>query len=274
VSQPRIAAFAGTANGNAQPLRTISGQATLQGRTNHQMAFDSTHDEIVVPNPFAQAILFFRGGANGEEPPVRVIQGPKTELNYTDNVTVDEVNGEVVTAQRRTNSIFVYNRLPAGDEAPVRILHGPKTRLDRPYRVAVDAVNNLLAVTTSEGILIFNRTDNGDVAPKWVIAGPKADIHQSDIIRTPIFYPEGKKIFVAGSPVKGERGVVLGVWNYGDNGDVAPWAVIANSATTKAKKSNGGMAIDPEAREVMLLGGVNAGTESILVFHVPELFGD
>jgi hypothetical protein len=267
-------AFAGTANGDAQPLRTISGQATLQGRTNHQMAFDSIHDEIIVPNPFAQAILFFRGDADGAEPPVRVIQGPKTELNYTDNVTVDPVNGEVVTAQRRTNSIMVFDRMPAGDEAPVRILHGPNTKLDRPYRVAVDPVNNLLGVTTSEGILIFNRTDSGDVAPKWVIAGPHADIHNSDIIRTPIFYPEGKKIFVAGSPIKGERGVVLGVWNYGDNGDVAPWAVIARNTTTRALKSNGGMAIDPESKEVMLLGGVKAGTESILIFHVPELFGN
>src|SRR5437660_392250 len=119
------------------------------------MAFDEVHDEMIVPNPFAQAILFFRGAANGEEAPIRVIQGPK------------------------------------------------------------------------------------------------ADIHQSDIIRTPILYPAGKKIFVAGSPVRGDKGVVLGVWNYGDNGDVAPWAIIANSATTKAKKSNGGMAIDPVAKEVM-----------------------
>lgn len=202
MSQPRIAAFAGTANGNEPPLRTISGQATLQGRTNHQMAFDEVHDEIIVPNPFAQALLFFRGGANGEEAPVRTIVGPKTLLNYTDNVAVDTVNGEVYTAQRRTNSIFVYSRVPAGDVPPVRILHGPKTRLDRPYRIGIDPVNNLMAVTTSEGILIFNRTDQGDVAPKWVIAGPHADIHQSDIIRTPILYPEGKKIIVAGSPVR------------------------------------------------------------------------
>ena len=147
MSQPRITAFAGTANGNTQPLRTISGQATLQGRTNHQMAFDALHDEIIVPNPFAQAIVFFKGDANGEATPIRVIQGPKTELNYTDNVAVDPVNNEVITAQRRTNSIMVHKRLPGGDEPPVRVLHGPKTRLDRPYRVSVDAVNNLLAVT-------------------------------------------------------------------------------------------------------------------------------
>src|SRR5262249_399452 len=124
------------------------------------MAFDATHDEMIVPNPFAQAILFFRGAANGEEAPVRIIPGPKTLLNYTEKVAVDPVNNEVITAQRRTNSIMIFKRVPAGDEPPVRILHGPKTRLDRPYRVGVDAVNNLLAVTTSEGILIFNRTDN------------------------------------------------------------------------------------------------------------------
>jgi hypothetical protein len=236
------------------------------------MAVDPVRDEIIAPNPFAQALLIFRGGAKGEEAPLRVIQGPKTRLSYTDNVTVDPVNGEVITAQFRTDAVLVFKTIPGGDVEPVRIIHGPKTKLDRPYRVAVDPVNNLLAVATTQGLWIFNRTDNGDVAPKWIIAGPRANIHRLDQIITPTFYPEAKKIFLAGNAAEGENGAVLGVWNYGDNGDVPPVAIIARSDTTMLKKSNGGMAINPKAKEVMILGGAVSGTERILVFHVPELF--
>ena len=90
---------------------------------------DSIHDEIAVPNPFAQALLFFRGGANGDEAPIRVIQGPKTLLSYpTDNVVLDGVHREVFVAQSFTNSVFVFRSDVGGDVAPIRIVRGPKTR--------------------------------------------------------------------------------------------------------------------------------------------------
>ena len=270
MSHPRISVFAGTANGNARPVRIIEGQETLQARTNHQTGYDPIHDEIIAPNPFAQAILIFRGGANGDEAPLRMIQGPNTLLDYTDSASVDPVNGEIYTAQMRTNAILVFSRVPAGNRAPVRIIRGPQTQLDSPMRVAIDPVNNLIAVTSYKRLLVFNRTDNGDVAPKWVIEGPHARVYNT-IIQTPIFYPEGKKIFVAGNPLTPDNGVVS-VWKYGDNGDVAPWAIIKSSATTRLKKSNGSMALNPKAKEVMVLGGEVGLTERILVFDVPELF--
>jgi len=49
---------------------------------------------IVVPNPFANAILTFRGGANGQEPPIRVLQGPKTRMTGADRFGLDHVSGE------------------------------------------------------------------------------------------------------------------------------------------------------------------------------------
>lgn len=233
---------------------------------------DSVHDEIVAPNAFAQAILFYRGGANGNEAPIRVIQGPKTLLDYTDNVTIDTVHGEVYTAQLRTNSILVFRREPGGNVAPVRIIHGPKTKLESPQRVAVDPVNNLLAVTSPKRILVFNRTDNGNVAPKWDIEGPKADVHTS-IIRTPIFLPKVKRLLVAGNPRVHGNGVAVAVWKYGDTGNVAPWGYIKSSPTTRLVRSNGAMAVNFQAKEIIVMGGqVSSGAERILVFHVPELF--
>ena len=46
----------------------------------HSIDYDEIHDEIVVPQQFAQAILTLRGSADGDEPPLRVIQGSRTQL--------------------------------------------------------------------------------------------------------------------------------------------------------------------------------------------------
>ena len=170
MSYPRISVFAGSANGTASPTRVIEGQETLQARTSHDISVDSMHDEIAVPNPFAQAILFFGGGAKGAEAPIRIIQGPKTMLNYSDNVTLDPIHREAYVAQLMNDAILVFRSDADGDVAPVRLIHGPKTKLDRPVRVSVDPVNNLLAVTTIQGVWFFNRTDNGDVAPRSIIS--------------------------------------------------------------------------------------------------------
>ena len=59
----------------------IEATAAKLSRTMHSIFFDQIHDEIVVTNPFAQAVLTFRGDANGEVPPIRIIQGPKTGLS-------------------------------------------------------------------------------------------------------------------------------------------------------------------------------------------------
>ena len=168
--------FARMADGNPVPVRVISGQATLLARTMHQISVDSVHDELVVPNPFAEAILFFRGGADGEEAPIRIIQGPKTKLRWTDNVSVDPVHNEIFTAQRLTNAIFVFRRDASGDVEPIRIIQGPKTQLSTPKRVVVDPINNLLVVGNTQdpkGLLIFGRTDEGDVAPRAIISGAR-----------------------------------------------------------------------------------------------------
>ena len=264
--------FASSANGNVGPVRIIEGQATLQARTAHDIGIDPVNDEIIVPNPFAQAILVFRGGADGEEPPIRIIQGPKTMLGYTDNVTVDPVHNEIYAAQWRTDSILVFSREANGDVPPIRIIHGPKTRIDRPMRVAVYPVNNLLAVTTMMGLWMFNRTDNGDVAPRATIGGPKAGIGgESSLIMKPILYPEGKKIIVAGGTKfyhpADQRIGRIGIWKYGDNGDIEPWALLQSSPVSELRGTNGSMAIDPETKELML---VTAGR--IHVYLLPEIF--
>jgi len=73
--------------------------------------------------------------------------------------------------------------------------------------------------------------------------------------------------------VKAANSPAIAVWKYGDDGDVAPWAVIKSSPTTRLTTlTNGGVAINPEAKEVMALAGEVYGSERILVFRAPELF--
>ena len=269
--------FASSANGGAEPVRVVEGQATLLSRTSHQIVMDPVHDEMILTNPFAEAILFFKGGAKGEEAPIRVIQGPDTKLLHigTDNISVDPVNGEVFTVNELTDSILVFNRLANGNVAPIRTIHGTKTRLNGPRRAEVDPVNNLLIVAQMgdpKGILIFNRTDRGDVAPKSVISGPKTGM-EGEGVKRHVLYPAGKKIFalVRSARIDGTRGNngFIGVWNYSDNGDVPAYAMLRASALTKLE-SAGGIALNPAAKEIIVDSG--ATPSSLLIFRLPELF--
>jgi hypothetical protein len=233
VANPRIAVFARLANGNVAPVRIIEGGHTRLARTSHAIAYDQTHDEIVVPNPFAEAILFFRGNASGDEAPVRMIQGPSTLLEDNDELTLDSVNGEVIVPTRE--AILVFSREANGDVAPLRIITGPKTRLNKARGVAVDPFNNIIAVGNRDpqGILIFNRTDQGDVAPRAVIAGPNTGIYATKGFT---INPARKELIATvearGVQVTRNAGEsFIGIWNYTDNGDVAPKAVIKGGAT-------------------------------------------
>ena len=58
----------------------------------HAIRYNAVRDEFYVGNPFAQAVLTFRGAASGQESPIRIIQGPKTTLNTPDTLEVDPIH--------------------------------------------------------------------------------------------------------------------------------------------------------------------------------------
>ncbi len=243
-------------------------------RSVHGIAIDPINDEIAIMNPFAEAILFFRGGASGEEAPVRIIQGPSTYLSRQfgglDRIAVDPVNNEVFVPGR--GGILVFSTRANGDVAPLRVLMGPKTQMAiaSPEAVAVDPENDLLVVTTrsTKSLLLFDRTAEGDTPPKRVISGPKSGLQFPQGIA---LYPEGKKIFV--SVTDGERDGAeqtpgfVGVWNYSDNGDVAPLAIITGPNSTIIRPR--GVAINPAEREIYIVDMVQ---NALLTFSLPEAF--
>src|SRR3990172_5024819 len=108
------------AKGGDAPSRLIYGQATRLSRTMHDIRYNEVRDEIYVGNPFAQAILTFRGGANGQEAPIRIIQGSKTMLDTPSTLEVDTINNEILVPQ--DDEVLVFPLTANGDVAPIRVV--------------------------------------------------------------------------------------------------------------------------------------------------------
>lgn len=236
----------------------------MLGRTQHSVAFDEIHDEIVVTNAFAGAILTFRGGANGEEAPIRIIQGLKTGLMTPDVVASDPVHNEYFVpkgpAGPAPNSgiLHVFDRMAQGNVAPIRILGGPEASLGG--NPSVDYEHNLLLISGRGGLHIYERTASGDTKPLRIITGgPKAGTTAPS---GPVWIP-GTRNFIAsartfgapgrapGSPVNvqtaEEAQSLIGVWTIDDDGDVAPRYITA----TNFFKGLRTLAIDPKHKTVM-----------------------
>lgn len=263
-------------------MRVIEGQETKLARPMHHIALDTIHDEIVVTNSHAHAILFFKGGVGGEQAPLRIIQGPKTMLaDNTDNVDVDPVHDEVFTAQAQTHSILVFDRNANGDVAPTRIIHGAKTQLRSPAKVVVDYIHDLLIVTNRGvrgrpgGVLIFNRTDNGDVAPQAeitvegmgrLVGGPaKIAVDR-----------ENRNIFLAlteenrrtrDHPVRRNS---IGIWKYtiGETVTVSQWAILTDVSDPDLALE--GIGLNPDDKEILVLN--KQRPPSVRIYRVPEAF--
>ena len=281
------------ANGNVAPSRVIEGQVAKLARTIHGIAYDPVHDEIIVTNPLASAVLVFRGGANGDEAPIRVIQGPRTRLLKPETVSVDVVNGEIIVADPGEKSVLLFRHDANGDVAPARVLQGPKTKLGWVIGTAVDPIRNVLVVANhlsvgQSGLFIFNRTDNGDVAPRAIILGPKTGIvsgpWQVQISQGKIF------VAVTNGPynplydlIKPRQGLrpnveikspwrsdILGavaVWDITDNGDIPPRAIIKGPVSGLVHP--GGVAINPKNGEIYAVDSVRNG---LFTYLVPEFF--
>ena len=274
------------ANGNTAPERLILGGATKLGRTIHGIAYNAAEDEIVVPNPLADAILVFRGGAHGAEAPIRVIQGPCTRLVTPHAVNFDPVNKEILVASLTGRTIYVFAWNASGDVAPLRVIKGPQTRLGHVVGLGVDPSTNLLAAANSKEVLIFNRTDDGDVAPRAVLGGPKTGIGeepwQIQMYEGQIFLAASNHLHInvySGVTLKGTYSDVpvdpwndpelgfIGVWNMKEIGDVPPRAIIKGPFSGLLHPT--GLAINPKNGEIYVSDSIRNG---IFTFLLPDFF--
>ncbi|HWP85723.1 MAG TPA: beta-propeller fold lactonase family protein [Terriglobia bacterium] len=275
VAHPQVVAFERTANGVPRPTRSIAGQNTLIARTIHDMAYDPIHDEIVVPQFFAFAILTFDGGANGNVPPKRKIFGPSTGIRNPDAVSLDPVNGEIYVPQDN-NKLLVFKREVNGDAAPIRILD---TGDGDPNRVVIDPVHNLLIVSGGPRLRIWDRTASGKVPPKAVIRIPQGPYNPPRASGT---QGGGGSTQTALMAVNPDRGLVfvnvrvggrfrledyVGVWSVFDNGEVPPRYTIGGP--NHLLKDVRGIALDPVSKVVYISDKTH---NAIFGFSVPETF--
>jgi hypothetical protein len=269
--------FARLANGNAQTVRRIEGQKTLLARTQHSIYYDAIHDEMIVMNPWAGAVLTFAGNANGEVAPVRIIQGPKTGLALSDVMSADPVNNEYyVPAGQDSDAVHVFNRTDTGDVAPKRILNmGGGGTGGNP---SIDYEHNLIVVGGDDGAHVYNRTDSGNMKPLRVITGgPRSGVNPPDSA----FWIPGTRNFLAstrplGIKTPGDRpgapgnyqtvedaATFVGVWSLDDNGDVAPRYTIAHGILKEFRN----FAVNPKNKEVMMSDKTH---NAIYTFSFPE----
>jgi hypothetical protein len=239
----------------------------------HDIRYDEIHDEIYVTNPFANAVLVFRGGADGEEPPVRIIQGPKTRLGGASRLEVDPVNHEIFVPGG--GGILVYPRTANGDVAPIREIRGPNTQLRNIGGVVVDPVNDVLVAGTQfrgednpgGSLVILPRDASGDAAPKSVIEGPRSGLVRA--LQLAVYPPKGWIVVAqAGSGDEMEpEGVYVGVWSIHDNGDAPPrWKIHGPGSAMKKPR---GVAINPEHKEVYIS---DMRLNAVLTYSFPEIF--
>jgi len=278
-----------------QPTRLLYGQNTRLSRTMHDIRYDPMHDEFVTTNPFAAAILVFRGAAEANEPPIRVIQGPKTQIAGPSRVEVDPVHNEIFVPNGG-NSILVFPREANGDVAPLREIRGPDTQLRRIEAVAVDPVHNILVAGFTKpgglrgmgtagnqgwsaywtetgggaemgGLLLFNRTDSGNVKPRAVIQGPRTGLFIAEQMQV---YPPRGWIIVAQStdwPSREPENTFIGIWSIHDQGDVPPrWKIGGPHSTIKKPR---GVVLNPKHKELIV---ADMRLNAVLTFYFPEIF--
>jgi hypothetical protein len=282
VGHPQIAAFARLANGGEAPRRILEGQSTKLGRNQHDIRYDPIHDEILVGNGNAHALLIFRGAANGDEAPLRVIQGPHTQIRFGERAEVDPVHNEIFLADH--NSILVFPRTGNGDVAPIRVIQGPDTQVVGPRAMAVDPVHDLIVVSVNGvtsptpdsrdrgALLVFNRTDQGNVKPRATIAGPKTGISTieagkfSDVNQMQV-YPSKGWILVAHSSDAGPEKNFVAIWSVNDNGDVPPRFIIRGTEPPLQRLR--GVVLNPKHKEVILRENF---LNAVMTYYFPEIF--
>ncbi len=262
----------------------------------HGIAYDATHDEVVVPVALGAAILCFRGGATGAEAPIRVLQGPATKLIRPHTVAVDEQNGEIIVADTSSRSLLVFDRDANGDVPPKRVIQGPKTGLLFIVGVAVDPIHDRIVAASASsvpggttGLFFFGRTDSGDISPRAVIAGPHTGIvrpwqlaidpslggvfvaainnenhppYQLELPRKDL----PRDVYLPSPWSTGALGFI-GMWDINDNGDVPPRAVIKGPGSFLVHPA--GVAVNPKQSEVFATDSVRNG---LFTFLAPSFF--
>jgi hypothetical protein len=129
--------FAAGANGNATPIRTISGPLTQMTACLSDVIVDGS-GVLYVGGACQDAIFVFAAGANGNVAPIRVISGGSTGITEITGLGLDG-SGNLYVGDFAVSAgkINVYAAGANGDAAPIRTITGAATGLSGPRGVVV-----------------------------------------------------------------------------------------------------------------------------------------
>lgn len=237
-----VTVYARRANGNAAPLRTLTGNLTGLSSPSG-IAVDLVNDEMFVANktpPYS--VTVYPRTANGNVAPLRTITGNLTTLNDPRGVSVDTLHGEIAVVSRAGFSVAVFPRLANGDTAPVRNLATP-IGLSNPWGVVIDVQNDEIAVANNGNFIsVFARTANGAAAPLRTHSGSNTGFNNGPVgIAISTLFDE----YIVTTPFYGagfEPAILFFPRTPG--GNVSPRAVIGGPQATTALASPNGIAVD------------------------------
>ncbi len=175
-----ITVYALAANGNASPIRTISGPSTSGLAGAFALIIDTVNDELAVLTPNGGGVVtVYARTANGDVAPLRTISGAATQMDTPRGLALDVANGEFYVANFN-DSVTVYPRTASGNAAPSRTLVGAATGLSAPRGLVVDNANNeLIVANLFNSITVYPRTASLNTAPLRTISGPATGLDTS-----------------------------------------------------------------------------------------------
>jgi 6-phosphogluconolactonase (cycloisomerase 2 family) len=210
------------ANGNASPIRTISGANT--GLSTPANLIVDGLGQLYVSNYTGGTIAVFAWGASGNATPIRTISGPNTGFTRPFGLELDHI-GQLYVFDYANKSIRVFAPEATGDAVPVRVITGGNPALISVTDLKLGPGGELyVADQDAATIKIFAAGANGNVAPVRSIAGPSTGLSQpgalhldaSGLLYVTNFNPNVNSITV---------------YAPGANGDVAPIRTIVGPST-------------------------------------------
>ena len=177
---PQVAVYPKTASGNDTPLRSLQGESTRLSDV-HGIAIDPKNKLLYATNwghiseyrlpgtgRFEDpSISAYPLQADGDTSPLRTIQGPKTQMDWPAQMTIDPDTGDLYVANDMGHSVLVFKGTDRGDVPPARVIKGDRTGLMNPSGVFVDTRNKELWVSNfgNSSAVVFPLNANGNAAP-------------------------------------------------------------------------------------------------------------
>ena len=261
----RLTVYAPDADGDAAPIRTISGPATRMSAPAGVAVADDGTVYVVNGRVYSGdygSVRVYAGAADGDAPPQRTLIGPETRLINPTGLAVGR-GDTVYVASSGLRRVTVHPPRAGLGQPPVRILEGDSTELGNSSGLAIDQLGQLYVADRQEasGINAFGPDLGAVRVYRAGVSGNKAPLRTIRGGLTRLNGPGGLAVDRRGNvyvPNRWGRGAgSVTVYSPAADGDVRPLRMIAGPATGLRSP----VALTLDAHDTLYV--VNAGTVTV-----------